>query len=373
MRIGIDMGHSLTGAGSGAVGIKSETDMNRLAGKRLIAMLQEKGHTVVNCTVDNANSVDNQLIGIVNKANAQDLDLFVSLHLNSFANETANGVETYLWNGSWNGKESNRAIAKKVNDELAIKIGWYNRGVKEANYYVLKSTKAPAILIELGFCSNKGDMDKWHTEVIAKSIFKAITGTDYSGSVPNAPSTSTSSEFKTGEYGKKVTVNDDLNVRSGRGTEHGIIGTLKKGTVVTVNYILPDNRDGKGDDALWGSIDFQGKTGYIHLGYATPASGTVSTPAPAPAPVQPSCDKEIKRYSEKGKCTITADAIRFRNKPCTCHGVLEGTYYRNESVYYDLVVITESYVWISWIGASGTRRYMPIKDKRNNERWGNCV
>lgn len=85
MRIGVDMGHSLSGAGSGAVGIKKETDMNRLAGKRLITMLQEKGHTVVNCTVDSASSVDDQLVGIVQKANAQALDIFVSLHLNSFA------------------------------------------------------------------------------------------------------------------------------------------------------------------------------------------------------------------------------------------------------------------------------------------------
>ena len=109
-RIGIDMGHSLTGAGSGAVGVKKETDMNRLAGKRLIAMLQEKGYTVVNCTVDVASSINNQLAGIVKKANAQALDLFVSLHLNSFANETANGVETFVCTGS------DKTIAKRVND-----------------------------------------------------------------------------------------------------------------------------------------------------------------------------------------------------------------------------------------------------------------
>lgn len=363
MKIGIDMGHSLSGAGSGAVGVKKETDMNRLAGKRLIAMLQEKGHTVINCTVDSASTVDNQLVGIVQKANAQALDIFVSLHLNCFSNETANGVETYVYTGA------NKTIAKRVNDELARTVGWYNRGVKEATYYVLRKTNAPAMLIELGFCSNKGDMDKWNTEVIAKAIFKGITGTDYSGmTVVTPPSTATSSDFKIGEYGKTVKTDSDLNVRSGRGTEHETIGTLKKGAVVTVNYILPDNRDGKGDNALWGSISFEGKTGYIHLGYVTPTSGIVTT-----QPVS-ACDKEIKRYTENGKCTIvTPSGIRFRNKPCTHCGTLEGTYDCKESVYYDLVVLTDSYVWISWIGASGTRRYMPIKDKKTGERWGNCV
>lgn len=369
MRVGVDMGHSLSGAGTGAVGIRKETDMNRLAGKRLIAMLQEKGHYVVNCTVDSASTVDSQLAGIVQKANAQILDVFVSLHLNSFSNETANGVETYIWNGSWNTKESNRALAKKVNDELAIKLGWYNRGIKEANYYVLRATKAPAILVELGFCSNRGDMDKFIVENVARALFKGITGTDYSETVPTPPSTSTSSEFKIGDYGKNVVADTNLNVRSGRGTEHGVIGTLQKEAVVQVNYILPDDRDGKGDDSLWGSISFEGKTGFIHLGYVTPTSGAVSKPNPPAV----SCDREIKRYTEKGKCTITASAIYFRDKPCTCHGVKQGTYNKNESVYYDLVVLTDNYVWISWIGASGARRYMPIKDKSNNERWGNCV
>ena len=359
---GIDMGHSLSGAGSGAVGVKKETDLNRLAGKRLIQMLQEKGHTVINCTVDSATTTDNQLIGIVNKANAQRLDLFVSLHLNSYANETANGVETYVYTGS------NKTVAKRTNDELARTLGWYNRGVKEATYYVLRKTSAPAMLVELGFCSSRSDMDKWITETIARALFKGITGEDYLGTPSaSAPSTSESSNFKKGDYGKQVKADSDLNVRSGRGTEHGIIGTLKKGAVVTVNYILADNHDGKGDDALWGSIDFNGKTGFIHLGYVTPVNGVITT--------QPfsACDKETKRYTEKGKCTITASAIKFRNKPCTHCGSVEGTYNKNESVYYDLVVITEKYVWISWIGASGSRRYMPIKDNKNNERWGNCV
>ncbi|MCI9304028.1 MAG: SH3 domain-containing protein [Clostridium sp.] len=360
-RVGIDMGHSLTGAGAGAVGVKKETDMNRLVGKRLVAMLQEKGVSVVNCTVDSASTVDAQLAGIVKKANAQHLDLFVSLHLNCFKNETANGVETYVYTGC------DKTIAKRINDELAIKIKWYNRGVKEANYYVLRNTSAPAILIELGFCSNKGDMDKLIVENVARVIFKGIMGIDYSGEVATPPLTATSSDFIIGDYGKNVKADSDLNVRSGRGTEHKIIGTLKKGAIVTVNYILPDNRDGKGDDALWGSINFEGQTGYIHLGYVTPTTGIVTT--------QPviSCDKETKRYTEKGKCTITASSIRFRNKPCTCHGEIEGTYDRNESVYYDLVVITNNYVWISWIGTTGARRYMPIKDKKSNERWGICI
>lgn len=84
-------------------------------------------------------------------------------------------------------------------------------------------------------------------------------------------SSSTDTTFKVGSYQKdvKVTANT-LNIRERRGTkdEQGdikVIGTLKKDEVVNVWYI------GKATDgSLWGSIGFNGKTGFIHLGYVKP-------------------------------------------------------------------------------------------------------
>ncbi|MGL5151538.1 MAG: N-acetylmuramoyl-L-alanine amidase [Clostridium sp.] len=183
---GIDMGHTLSGAGTGAVGVAKETDKNREVGKRLIAMLKEKGHTAVNCTVDKSN---NDLADRVRLANAQRLDLFISIHLNAF-NGSADGIETYIYNGSYSGKESNRSMAKRINDEVAQSVGFRNRGVKENNFYVLRETVAPAVLIELGFCDSKIDMNKWNTEKIAAAMFKGITGTSYVSSTPSQPTTS---------------------------------------------------------------------------------------------------------------------------------------------------------------------------------------
>lgn len=180
MIVGIDMGHSLSGAGTGAVGIYKEVDKNREVGKRLIAMLQERGHTVVNCTVDSASSINSQLQGISKKANAQKLDVFVSLHLNSY-NGSAYGVETYTYTST---SSSTKAIAQRIQDKLVAQVGWYNRGVKTANFHVLRETVAPAILVELGFCDNKGDMDKWDADKIAKALFEGITNTAYVAPAP---------------------------------------------------------------------------------------------------------------------------------------------------------------------------------------------
>ena len=189
MIIGVDMGHTLSGAGTGA-GSKyaSETVKNREAGNKLIAILREKGHTVVNCTVDRSS---NDLYDRVQIANAQNLDLFVSLHLNAFKETTDRmGVETYIYNGSYSGKEANRTIAQRVQTKLVNAIGWKDRKVKEANYYVLRQTKAPAILVELGFSDSKRDMELWDTVKIATALFEGITNTTYTPTTTNNSTTS---------------------------------------------------------------------------------------------------------------------------------------------------------------------------------------
>lgn len=189
MRIGIDMGHSLSGAGTGAVGIVKETDNNRAVGKRLIELLKEKGHTVVNCTVDSASTAKGQLQAIVAKERGQNLDLFVSLHLNAF-DGTAHGTETYIYNGNYAGKNELRAIARRINDKVAGSCGFYNRGQKEADFHVLRETSCPACLVEMCFCDSRRDIDKWNTEKIAVALFEGITGTTYTyPAPPSKPST----------------------------------------------------------------------------------------------------------------------------------------------------------------------------------------
>lgn len=105
------------------------------------------------------------------------------------------------------------------------------------------------------------------------------------------------------------------------------------------------------------------------------ANTSQSAPTPAPQkPVQNTGEYIQKEYRESGKFTCTEDKIYFRNKPIIqSSNPIQGNYTRNESVYYDYVVITNKYVYISWIGATGARRYMPITDKVANEKWGYCV
>lgn len=194
MIIGLDMGHTLSGAGTGARGYVAETVKNREVGNRLMAMLKEKGHTVINCTVDKSS---NDLYDRVRKANAQKLDLFVSLHLNAFKSTTSEmGVETHIYNGNYNGKEANRKYAQAIQTALVQDVKWIDRKVKESNFYVVRETVAPAVLVELGFCDSQGDMNKWNTEKIAAALFRGITGTAYVAPIVN---TGKGGTFKVGD------------------------------------------------------------------------------------------------------------------------------------------------------------------------------
>lgn len=87
---------------------------------------------------------------IANKANAV---LFVSLHCNASDNPNANGVEIVHHPFSDKGQK----VADAIIDCLLPASGLRNRGVKgdQRGLAVLRHTKMPAVIIEIGFISNK--------------------------------------------------------------------------------------------------------------------------------------------------------------------------------------------------------------------------
>ena len=179
MKIGIDFGHTLSGEGTGAVGCGyKEQDLTRSLGKEVVNYLEKEGHKVYNCTVDKASTNSLQLKGRVDKANKESLDLFVSIHFNACVNDIigngkTTGTEVLVY--SLSGKSTE--YAKRVCENIS-KLGFKNRGVKSSNAYVLKNTKAPAMLIETCFIDDKDDMDIYlkSPKLVAKAIAEGIIG-----------------------------------------------------------------------------------------------------------------------------------------------------------------------------------------------------
>ena len=172
MKIAIDCGHTLTGADRGASGVGGKEEIRtREIGKALIDLLTKQGHTIVDCTLDNTNSVDESLAYRVNKANNNNVDIYISIHLNAYNGE-ARGVETHVYSNCSN---ASLVYAQKVKQELC-KLGYVDRGIKKGNLYVVKNTNAPAILIECGFIDNQSDMNLYNSDNIASAICSGIIG-----------------------------------------------------------------------------------------------------------------------------------------------------------------------------------------------------
>lgn len=172
MVIGINCGHTKSGAGYGAVGIIKESEHTRLVGQALMSLLRSAGITVVDCTIDQANTRNEYLAAAVALANRQDLDWFISIHFNASKEHTGHGAEVFTYEG------------RQYQDALDVctnlaELGFTNRGVKAGSgLYVIRKTKAKSMLIEVCFCDNQQDIDTYNAaggaEGIAKAIFEAL-------------------------------------------------------------------------------------------------------------------------------------------------------------------------------------------------------
>lgn len=144
----IDAGHGGSDSGATYNGRKESNDVLRLS-LRVGELLKKNGQTVL-YTRESDKTVSLSERSVFENKNG--CDYFVSIHRNAYQPEVAKGVETHIYsNGS-----SAEQLANKVNLEL-VNVGLVDRKVKVSNFHVLRETKNPAVLIEVGFIDNSSD------------------------------------------------------------------------------------------------------------------------------------------------------------------------------------------------------------------------
>ena len=90
-------------------------------------------------------------------------------------------------------------------------------------------------------------------------------------------STTTSTTFKVGNYGKNVVTTDNLNIRRTRNAKSEFLITIPKGTTIKVNYIMYQDNSVAPKGDLWGGVTYKGVTGFINLKYVKPVTTTTTS------------------------------------------------------------------------------------------------
>ena len=162
--IWIDPGHGGEDAGACANGLR-EKDLNLAISLALKNFIDERGTAQGYLTRS-----DDRFLTLDERcklANNSQAGAFISVHCNASPNQDAKGIEVFHFAGSPSGSKLAESVFKALSP-----LGREGRGVKTADFYVLKNTRIPACLVECGFLTNPAEA-AWITQNI-RTLAKAI-------------------------------------------------------------------------------------------------------------------------------------------------------------------------------------------------------
>ena len=174
----IDAGHG--GWDPGMVSGKvDEKDINLAIAKKLQVFLEQGGATVIVTRLEDE-ALANKKVGDMQArrliANTAHADIFVSIHQNSYKSPNVRGFQAFYFNESDNSKKLANCIQAKLKE--FVNPGNKHDARANKNYYVLKETSMPAVLVECGFLTNSSDRSKLtgdeYQEKIAWGIYLGI-------------------------------------------------------------------------------------------------------------------------------------------------------------------------------------------------------
>lgn len=165
--ITIHAGHNPDGEiAHGAVGLMRESTAAREISKALGDILKANAIDYNDITVNNGLNQRDVLRRLAERNNAAKPDLAISIHLNAYNSGDANGVEAYCTSGL-------DVYAQKYLLDMHER-GYKNRGIKNAELFILNNFNCPTILFECGFVTNANDCKMFNAELHARAIYRAI-------------------------------------------------------------------------------------------------------------------------------------------------------------------------------------------------------
>ncbi|AIQ75416.1 MULTISPECIES: N-acetylmuramoyl-L-alanine amidase [Paenibacillus] len=162
----LDAGHGAKDSGAVGVTGKYEKNFNLAIVLKTAALLKKESN--IDVVLTRSDDTFLELKDRAAMANNLKADLFISVHANSSASSAASGTETYYQ------REASKALAKVMHKYLVEATGLSDRGVRYGNFHVIRETKMPAVLLEVGYLSNKKDETLLFTEALQNKVAASI-------------------------------------------------------------------------------------------------------------------------------------------------------------------------------------------------------
>jgi N-acetylmuramoyl-L-alanine amidase len=182
--VAIDAGHG--GFDPGKVGINNalEKVINLSIAYKLKSLLEQNDILVIMTREDDnglyQKSVGNKKREDMKKRvaiiNSSDAVIAISIHQNSFTQESSRGAQVFYYQKSVDGKMLAEIIQEKI--KKSLKDGNKRAAKSNDSYYMLKQTNCPLVIVECGFLSNKKEAnllcDDYYQEKMAWAIHMGI-------------------------------------------------------------------------------------------------------------------------------------------------------------------------------------------------------
>ncbi len=176
----LDPGHG--GADPGAIGPSGlqEKEVNLSVAHKTARLLRQEGVEVILTRTGDVRLGEVQREDLEARsriANSHQADLFISIHSNASVSPSHQGTSVYYHAHPVNGAE-NVKLARALQDSLVRELGRKDLGVFGCNFYVLRNTKMPGVLVEIAFMSNYEEeqllAQDWFREKAAAAIVNGI-------------------------------------------------------------------------------------------------------------------------------------------------------------------------------------------------------
>lgn len=166
VRVAIDAGHGGHDPGSPGASMGEEKRFTLALSQKVYNLLM-KDQEIVPFMLRSDDTYISPLDRAL-KANEEDVDLFVSIHANSFTNPDVRGTETYYHH------EHSERLAEIMHEHILAATGFPDRNVRQKNYLVTKETTMPSVLLEIGYLSNPQEEAQLQSEAMQNKVAEAI-------------------------------------------------------------------------------------------------------------------------------------------------------------------------------------------------------